>query len=218
MRFIAGNPDRRSTVLPRPLLIVLVVSFVALLATEAAALRPHVREGWQMGVSYGTAVGDVNGTGGETVEFEDGVSPQIRAARMVTSNLALGLTYAGWMYETGEYPLKFRISMQNLLLGATWYPGRAQGASGGIVVRGGVGLGWLGVAAVVLQEDEEQGHGEREEYAGLALELNVSYEFRITENVAAGIGLGANGTTLDDDVFDSTVFYPLTANLNWYWD
>lgn len=198
--------------------LVLLMLLVIMLASDALALRPHVRGGWQVGVSYGAAVGDINGTGGETVEFEDGVSPHIRASRMVSRNLAVGLTYAGWMYETGEYPLKHRISMQNLLLGATWYPGRADGASGGLCVRAGLGLGWLGLAVVELEEDEEQGHGDRVEYAGLAGELNVSYEFRITDTVAAGLGIGINGTSLDDDVYESGVFYPITANLNWYWD
>lgn len=202
---------------PRPSILLVSLVLTALLVSEAAALRPHVREGWHLGVAYGAAVGDFDGPAGERLEFEDGVSPHIRAGRMVSSRLGLGLAYAGWMYETGALPVKQRYSMQNLLLSASWYPGRPDTPLGGLCLRLGFGLGWVGYAEVEIREDEEQGHGDRVEFSGPALELNLSYEFRLTSTVAAGLGVGVNSTGLDNEL-ESATFVPVTANLSWYWD
>jgi len=211
---MTGGPDPRLT-----LCRVAATAVIGLLiASTALAMRPHVREGWHVGVAYGAAAGDFDGPAGETLEFEDGVSPHIRASRMVGSDLALGLSYAGWMYETGELPTKFRYSMQSLVLAASWYPGRADRALGGLCLRGGVGLGWVGYTEVEILADEEQGHGDRTGSSGLALELNLSYEFRLTDSVAAGLGVGLNSMGVADDRLESATFVPVTVNLGWYWD
>lgn len=198
-------------------LLVMVVVTLVLVAGDASALRPHVREGWHVGVSYGPAVGDLLVETGDELQFEDGVSPHMRAARLLNPHLGIGLAYAGWMYETGALPIKQRYSMQNLLLAASWYPGRPDGASGGLCLRVGVGYGWIGYTEVEIVEDEEQSHGDRTNWSGPALELNLSYEFRITAAVAAGLGLGVNSIGLDDEI-ESATFASLTANLGWYWD
>jgi hypothetical protein len=198
----------------------LVVStlLVVVLAGPALATRPHVREGWHVGVAYGAAVGNFEGPEGDALEFEDGVSPHIRASHMLGPRLGVGLSYAGWMYETGQLPTKFRYSIQSLVLAASWYPGPADQALGGLCLRGGLGLGWVGYAEVDIVEDQEQGHGDRTELSGLALELNLSYEFRLTDTVVAGLGLGVNSMGAADDRLRSATFVPLTVNLGWYWD
>lgn len=198
-------------------LIGLTLALVALLAAAALAMQPHTRDGWHVGVSYGMAAGEFDGPGGGRLDFEDGVSPHLRAARMLGPRLALGLAYAGWMYETGDLPLKQRYSMQNLLASVAWYPGRAGTASDGLCLRVGLGLGWIGYTEVEIVDLEEQGHGHRVGASGPALELNLSYEFRLSQTVAAGLGLGVNSIGLDTEV-ESATFVPLTVNLGWYWD
>jgi hypothetical protein len=199
------------------LLVLTLLAALNLAATDALALRQHERTGWHVGVSYGPAVGDFDGPAGETLEFEDGVSPQIRAARLLGPRLGVGLVYAGWMYETGALPIKQRYSMQNLLVAASWYPGPSDHALGGLCLRLGFGLGWVAYTEVEIVEDEEQGHGDRRETSGPALELNLSYEFRITRTVAVGIGVGVNSIGLDTEI-ESATFVPATVNVGWYWD
>lgn len=201
----------------RAVALTLALALLIPLAPDAHAARPHERSGWHVGISFGTAVGDFDGPAGESLEFKDGVSSHIRASHMVSSRWALGLAHAGWMYETGTLPTKQRYSMQNLLLTTTWYPGRVDGASGGLCLRLGAGLGWVGFTQVEIFEEEEQGHGDRIETSGLAMELNLSYEFRLTETVVVGLGMGINSTGLEEELKSAT-FVPVYMNLGWYWD
>jgi hypothetical protein len=143
-------------------LIVLAALLTA--ADDAAALSPHVRDGWVLGLSYGGARGKAEfgeiGTeiaGQTSGKTEDGVSPQIRFGHMLGRHFGLGVAYTGWMYETGTLPIKYRYSMQNIMLAGTWYPGQADSPLGGLYLRGAAGLAWSSIAEVEIVEDEEQG-------------------------------------------------------------
>jgi hypothetical protein len=209
----------------RKIMIVTVVTIA--LATgltpagDALALSPHVRDGWVLGLSYGGARGKAtggSGTAGESGETEDGVSPQIRFGHMVGGRFSLGASYAGWMYETGTTPIKYRYAMQTILLAASWYPGRPDNAWGGLVVRGGAGLGWANFTEVELVAGEEQGHGDRTTETGFGWELNIGYEWRLVRDVSAGIGFGVNHLDIGKTLTEKATFYPVTLNLGWYWD
>jgi len=207
--------------MPRAKFTVLLAA-VALLAMagDAAALHPHLRDGWVLGLSYGGATGKATFGSGVTAvesETEDGVSPQIRLGHMLGKHLSLGFSYAGWLYETGNTPTKYRFSMQDIMAAATWYPGNPERGTGGIYVRGSVGLAWASVTEVELVDGEEQGHGHRLQETGLGLELNLGYEFRIVRNVAVGLGAGINHLDIGGDLYESATFYPVTLNLGWYW-
>jgi len=187
-------------------------------ATEAAALSPHVRDGWVLGLSYGGARGKAtfgNGTEGST---EDGVSPQIRFGHMLGRHLALGASYGGWLYETGVVSLKHRFAMQNILLAGSWYPGGETGGWAGFYARAGIGLGWSSITEIEMIVGEEQGHGVRQTESGLGWEFNVGYEFRLVPNMSAGLGIGVNHQDIGGDLYDKSTFYPVTLNLGWYWD
>ena len=196
----------------------LALTAVLAAANPALALQPHVRDGWVLGLSYGRPRGEATFASDFEGETEDGASPQIRFGHMLGRHLALGASYAGWMYETGAVPIKYRFSSQTILLAATWFPGRPDGALGGFYVRGGVGLGWAAVTEIELVEGEEQGHGDRETETGLGAELNLGYEFRVVRNVAVGLGIGLNHLAIDGDLYDRSTFYPTTLHLAWYCD
>ncbi len=194
---------------------VTIALLVALLlpSVATAGLSPHTRDGWMVGVSYGGARGAATFADGRNGEAEDGVSPQMRLGRMVTDRLAVGVAYTGWMYETGELPIKYRYTSQQIMAAATWYP-----RGGGFYVRGGVGLGWMSEVEVEILADEEQGHGDRETDTGPGIELNVGYEFRVARAMAAGVGVGYNHQFMDGHVYESAFSVPVTLNLVWYWD
>ena len=198
--------------------LLLAAAALLMLAGDAAALSPHVRDGWVLGLSYGGARGKATFGDGQEGETSDGVAPQIRFGHMLGSHLALGASYSGWMYETGVSPTKVRFGMQSIMLAGTWYPGRADSGLGGLYVRAGAGLGWGVINTVEEIEGEEQGDGKTEADSGLGLELNVGYEFRLVHNVAAGLGIGVNHIDIGGDLYDTGTFYPVTLNLGWYWD
>lgn len=214
--------------MPRSCLPILIVLAVVLGAVDdAAALKPHVRDGWVLDLSYGMSrgeatfvdplvIGEVTLPGGER-GTEDGASTHIGLGHMVGKHLLLGAGYTGWMYETGEYPDKYRISLQNIMASATWYPGQPDNALGGLYVRGAVGLAWSAITEIELSEDEEQGHGTRYLDTGLGLELHLGYEFRVFKVMGAGLGVGLNYQSLNGDYYETAYFTPLMMNLSWYW-
>ncbi|MCP4571415.1 MAG: porin family protein [bacterium] len=201
----------------RPIVcILLVLAALAGSAGDAAALRSHHRDGWVVGLSYGGARGELVLVDGSQGETEDGVSPQIRFGRMISRHFALGVSYSGWLYETGVTPLKFRFSMQNVGAALTWYPGQPDRGLGGLYVRGGVGLAWTSLTGILILAEEEQGHGARLTESGVGVEFNLGYEFRLADNFAAGMGVGFQQLSIEGDVFDQATFYPVTFNLGWY--
>ena len=213
----------------------LALAALVLLAGDAAALSPHVRDGWALGLSFGGARGKATfnslpgvtpaGPGQIDGETEDGVSPQIRFARMFGQHFSLGASYSGWMYESvdprqGAVPEtdKWRFSLQNIMLAGTWYPGRASSGWGGLYVRGGVGLAWTAITEVQLVPGEEQGHGDRYQETGLGIEFIVGYEFRLVPSMSAGLGFGINHQNIGKDIYDTSTYFPATLTLGWYWD
>ena len=140
MRSIAGNFQLFAAV-------VVVVATMLFATHPAHALKPHVRDGWLVGVSYGYSEGNIEwapeGLGSDG--YGGGATPQIRVGKMMSSRFALGLDYNGWMLEDGEVPLKVRSSLQNVSLTGTWYPGGEGSALAGFYLRGGAGYAWAGL-------------------------------------------------------------------------
>ena len=84
-------------------------------------------------------------------------------------------------------------------------------------VRAGVGLGWGRLADVEII-DQIQEHGDSLDETGLGILTSLGYEFRITSDVAAGLGVGFNYLSINEDFYESGWFTPLTGTLTWYWD
>lgn len=195
----------------------MVMMVLAFLTTGARALEPHTRDGWNVGLAFGGATGDIVFADDSGGQIEDGYSPQIRLGHMVGDHLALGFSYAGWVYESGVLPTKYRISLQNFTLAGTWYPGRPDTPLAGFYLRGGAGLAWSAITAVEILEDEEQGHGTSVTDSGLGLEFTLGYEFRVARHTSLGFGLGLYNQSLNGDYFRKVTYASMALNLGWYW-
>ena len=212
-----------------------LVFVLALAAVESAeAARPHARDSWLVGVSYGYSEGHITWGDGSNPErrLEGGATPQIRVGRMLSPKFALGIDYHGWMLEgigaeqdpDSEFVEAVRSSMQSVTLTGTWYPGGGRGtALDGFYVRGGAGFAWAGLAFIDIDKIPpekvpiSQEHGDRTDETGFAVNLQVGYEFRISHNFAAGLGLGFNYFSIGKDIYDSAYYLPGTLTGIWYW-
>ncbi len=199
------------------LLAAALVACVGVAAPANAAGRNHARDGWQLGLSYGYSSGRVTLADAQEGTARGGATPQLRLGHAVGRHFALGVEYNGWMLEDGDADLKLRASLQQIMAAATWYPGKPESAAGGFYVRAGVGLGWASIAAIEIV-DQIQEDGERIDETGLGLLAGIGYEFRISPDVAAGLGFGFNQLLIDKDIYDSGWFTPITGTLAWYWD
>ena len=207
---------------PRLLWIGLVLAATMLAAArpeKVLAGIPHERGGWLLGMSYGYGRGRMKALGNQDeYKFHDGVTPQIRFGHMLGNHLALHMEYGGWMLEDGILPDKLRISMQDVVLAATWFPGNSGSAWGGFYLRAGAGLGWASAALIEINDDLEQEFSRRKDETGLGLQFALGYEWRIARHTAAGLGLSLQHLDIGGDIFQSTTFVPVTFSLGWYWD
>lgn len=202
------------------------IFFLALIVGDALAAKPHTRDGWLVGLSYGYSRGDIEWGVTDPAEYKGGATPQIRVGHMLSSNFSLAIEYHGWMLEGGEVPLKLRSSLQSAMLALTWYPGRPDQTLGGFYVRGGAGYGWAGLTFVEIDEDPDpehhvpldQEHGDRTDESGIGYTLGLGYEFRISNSFAAGLGWSVDYLSIDRTIYQNGTYYPVTLVLNWYWD
>ncbi len=208
----------------RLILLAIIGLMVCLNAGSASALKPHVREGWLVGVSYGYSEGNIDWGVADEGAYKGGAVPQIRFGRMFSRKLALGLEYHGWMLEKGFVPYKFRSSLQTVTLAVTWYPGNSGSALEGFFIRAGAGYGWAGFTIVEIDEIPpdhvplEQEHGTRKDEAGIGYNFQLGYEFRLSRAFAAGLGLGFDYLSINDVIYESAYYFPITLTATWYWD
>jgi hypothetical protein len=204
-------------------LLLTVAGLLALLPAASAAGHPHTRDGWLAGLAYGYGRGRVQPfDDSSTYSFRNGVTPQIRLGRMVHPHLALQFEYGGWMYEEGGdlevIPLKARVSMQNAVLAATWYPGSRDNAWGGLYLRAGAGVGWASFGLVVITEEGEEGAKARLDESGFGVQAALGYEWRFARRTAAGLNIGVQHLDIGGAIYDKTTWVPVTMSLAWYWD
>ncbi len=195
----------------------LAAALVAGFAGMSTAAKPHDRDGWLLGMGYGMSYGEVTFVTDIVGDTKDGVTPQVRFGHMVGKHFSASVEYNGWVYETGQLPDKYRVSLQQVMAALTWYPGNSESHSGGLYVRASCGLGWSGFAMVELDDDLIQGEGGRIDETGLGLAMALGYELRIARDVAAGLSFGYNYLDINGDLFNEAYFTPLTFSLNWYW-
>jgi hypothetical protein len=212
--------------------IALTAAFVLLQAAEAGAIRYQPRPNWTAGVGFGVGQGEfenVEGTffykvDGETSHYKAGVSPVIHLGRMLGEHFQVGVSYEAWLAEFGNVeidttvPDKWRRTMQNLSVAFAVFPGNQRGASGGIFLRVGAGLGWVGTGAKEVFEDEAQTEGEREDDWGWAAFGEGGYEFWVHSNASAGLSATFNYFDVSGDHFVSKAWFAsIVMNFNVYW-
>jgi len=200
------------------IILALVLLVAALVPVAAQAGRPHVRDGWLIGLGYGYGRGAITLTEVGDRDFEDGATPQIRFGRAISSRFTLSAEYSGWMLEGGNLEGKLRSSMQDVLLALTWYPGHPESAWGGFYVRAGAGYGWGRFAVVELDEDLHHGESQSLDENGLGLQGVFGYEWRIAHGVAAGLSGTVNHLDIGGDFYDKATYGSVAWTLNYYWD
>jgi len=158
---------------------------------------------------------------GETQStYRDGVSPQIRFGRMLGEHFQAGVSYEAWLIEFGvvapDMPDKVRRTIQNLSFAFALFPGNQRGASGGIFLRAGAGLGWVGTGVKEVPIGAPQDEGEREDEWGVGVFTEGGYEFWIAKHLTAGLGATFNYFDIGDEIVDRAWFGAVVFNVNLY--
>jgi hypothetical protein len=197
------------------------VSFAAAVP-DALAIRHQPRPDWMVGAGFGFGRGAFDNLDGDRSEYRSGAAPMIHAGRMLNPHLMVGASYEAWLIEFGTsqpgFPEKTRRTLQNLALAVTVFPGNQNGASGGIFLRAGAGLGWAGTGFKEAVPDQKQDEGERLDEFGFGAFGEGGYEFWIADNFTAGLSANFNYFDIDGDtVVSKAAFASVVLNLNLYW-
>jgi hypothetical protein len=201
--------------------LVLVLACVALVP-DALAIRYQPRHDWMVGVGFGIGRGAFDNLNGERSEYRSGAAPAIHVGRALGEHFMASVSYEAWLIEFGTsqpgFPEKTRRTLQNLALAFTVYPGNQRGASGGIFLRAGAGLGWAGTGFKEAVPDQKQDEGERYDEFGFGVFGEGGYEFWIAENFTTGLSATFNYFDIGGDlVVDKAAFAAVLLNLNLYW-
>jgi len=210
--------------------IALVVAVMLLQAADANAILYQPRPRWTAGVGFGVGQGEftnVPGTlfyevDGRTSNYKRGVTPEIHIGMMLSEHFQVGLSYEAWLTEFGDVttgaPDKWRRTMQNFSLAFAVFPGNQRGASGGIFLRAGAGLGWVGTGWKEVLEGESQSEGLREDDWGWVAFGEGGYEFWVHSNATVGLSATYNYLDVSGDHFvDKAWFTSIVMNFNVYW-
>jgi hypothetical protein len=210
----------------------LAAVFAVLQASDADAIRYQPRPNWTVGVGFGVGQGEFENvpgtffyeTDGKTSHYRNGVSPVIHIGRMLGEHFQIGVSYEAWLTEFGSLtsnpsePDKWRRTMQNLSVAFAVFPGNQRGASGGVFLRVGAGLGWVGTGAKDVLEDEAQDEGEREDDWGWAMFGEGGYEFWVHSHATAGLSATFNYLDVSGDHFVTKAWFAsIVMNFNVYW-
>jgi len=209
-------------------LLVLGLALGTLLASEAQALSPHIRDGWLFGVSYGYGRGKASLFPGDIENqtesgWQRGAVPQYRIGHIIIKNrLMLSFENRQWLYETGFLvDDKGRVNIQNWTFALSYYPGKPTSMAGGIYLQ--AGAGWANARLTFLEPLEDDPWGNKFEEievwdeAGTGFFIGGGYEFRITPGVGAGLAVSYVYQSIGGEIFDKAWSFPATITLNWYW-
>ena len=175
-----------------------------------------------VGVGFGVGRGSFENVDGSDSEYRNGAAPEIHLGRALGEHFMAGISYEAWLIEFGtvdpDLPDKIRRTLQNLTVAFTVYPGNQRGASGGIFLRAGIGMGWAGTGEKDAQPGEKQDEGTRYDEWGTGVFGAGGYEFWISDNFTAGLSATFNYFNIDGDKFvNKAAFGALILNLNLYW-
>jgi hypothetical protein len=208
---------------------VLAPALVALLAADASAIRYQPRPNWTIGVAFGVGTAKFDNVpdtpiykrDGAQSEYNAGALPEIHIGRMLGEHFQIGVSYEAWLTEFGirdpQEPDKIRRTLQNLSIAFAVFPGNQHGASGGIFLRAGVGLGWAGTGFKEVHLEGPQDEGVREDDWGVGVFGEGGYEFWIAKNATAGLSATYNYFDLSGDhIVSKAWFAGIVINFNIY--
>lgn len=208
--------------------VALALAMVLSTSQDAWALKPHLREGFSLGVGVGVGPGKVSmfpgGEGGAvSSDWEKGVTPELRLGYAVIKNrLLVSVGNRQWLYEQGILADdKLRINAQSWLLALNYYPANPQSMAGGIQIFAGVGL--ANARLTLLEPIENDPYGNKfeeifkEDEGGTAYQVGVGYEFRLLRTVAAGVTVSYIYQDVGGEIFEDATAIPVNLTLNWYW-
>lgn len=210
-----------------PTRVALLVALGLALPVASEALQHHERPDWMLGVGMGYGRGLFETPAGREDEYADGAVPGIYFGRMLGQHLMVGLAYEGWMLELGgvisdtiavndSTAVKFRRSLQTVGLAVTVFPGSPKNATGGIYLRGAVGRGWAGSAALGVHSDEPQHNAPRIDEWGLGASVGAGYEFWLSPRFTTGLGFSYDFFDIDEQIVSRGRFAGVLMNVNLY--
>lgn len=194
---------------------------VALLCgTATAGKHPHTRGGWNYGFYVGwgwTTMSATDISQDPPLEREsdsaNDLTGGLRLAYNLSPQFSLGIDFAGWTGDKGWNDEvesdDFKSTVYWILAEGRWYP-----TGGGFYVRGGIGLGSVGIKV------EGSGGSESASTSGLGWTVGAGYELRLTPKFALGalydyrVADVGELTTYYDSVGTST--QSLTVTFTWY--
>lgn len=200
--------------------VVTALLLVGVLAGSAVAGGyGHVRDGWMYGLNLGYGWTKLAATDVSQAQPLDLTSPwsgdftgALKVAFCPSDEFAYGLDFSGW--TDYSYLLNYnqvRTTAFWILAQGHWFP-----AGQGFYVRGGLGLGSLGVKltdprAIISQTN-----------AGLGWGVGAGYELRVSPSFALGVAYDYRGVNVGElsNTFDdvSVATQGVVLTLTWYPD
>lgn len=183
------------------LIAVVAIALIAQAAGEVSAQREHSRHGLFVGFGLGGGAARPD----SDVDFEGGLTFNLRAGYAPMDELTVGLEAATWYKEVevlGVGTVDWTFSVVSA--GVTYYPGNM-----GLFFKGGLGI------ATVDASFSAGGLSVSASESGFGLLGGGGYEFRLTEKFALGGEFDV--AYLNVDSFDSALFYGVNVMFNWYW-
>ena len=200
------------------------------MALDAHAIRYQPRPNWVVGVGFGLGRGELENVpntlfyevDGSTSEYTQAVTPEIHFGRTLGEHFLIGVSYEGWMTEFGQVrdsvSAQWRRSMQNLSAAFAVFPGNQRGASWGIFLRGGVGLGWASTGVKKVIQGEAQGEGQRKDDWGWSAFGEGGYEFWLGKDASVGTSATFNYVNVSGDNYVTEGWFAsIVVNFNVYW-
>jgi len=187
-----------------PVIFAVLLALALILPSKSNATEPHDRPGWLIGFSVGGGPGTA---GGNT---DEGAGLAFRAGRMIGTHFMLHMELPSWVRRNKRNETFNSLSIVQMAIAGTFYPGKPDDASGGIYIRGGFGFGSLQVHMRSSFGSTFTG-GE----SGSGILLGGGYEFRLKRRFALGTGIQFNKLYLDN-ITSSLQFTTIHIDLNWY--
>jgi hypothetical protein len=161
-----------------------------------AALHPHVRDGWILGLGIGGGSVGLS-SGGQTSDRESGGTGHLRAGYILNPKVSIGFEGNFWFKTVDGVDWTF----DTFTAAATFYPGD------GFTLRAGIGGG--GVEAAVRSGNTTTTASE----TGLGVSTGVGYEIRVLRSWAVVPQVDYSYINLDSFNAD---FFSFSVAAHWY--